>query len=106
MDFTVKDTPFYGHINSSKICLQCLGVQTSFYIVIDRESPTHKNLDGAVITMAKSKEARSVIKLVSTESKHCYFSEKNRNNSKERIQIKKYDPTLRKHVIYKEAGKL
>ena len=56
--------------------------------------------------MAKSKEARSTIKLVSEASSHCYFTEKNRNNSKERIQLKKYDPTLRKRVMYKEAGKL
>ena len=56
--------------------------------------------------MAKSKEARSTIKLVSTESDHCYFTEKNRNNTKERITLKKYDPKVRKHVPYKEAGKL
>ena len=30
----------------------------------------------------------------------------NRNHSKERIQLKKYDPVLRKRVMYKEAGKL
>ena len=46
--------------------------------------------------MAKGKEARGIIKLVSSESDHCYFTEKNRNNSKERISLKKYDPTLRK----------
>lgn len=56
--------------------------------------------------MAKGKEARGIIKLVSTESDHCYFTEKNRNNTKERIQLKKYDPTLRRRVMYKEAGKL
>ncbi len=56
--------------------------------------------------MAKSKEARSTIKLQSTESSYCYFTEKNRNNSKERIQLRKYDPIVRKHVIFKEAGKL
>jgi len=56
--------------------------------------------------MAKGKEARNIIKLQSSESNHCYFSQKNRNNSKERIQLRKYDPTLRKHVMYKEAGKL
>ncbi len=56
--------------------------------------------------MAKSKEARSVIKLQSSESSHCYFSEKNRNNTKERIQLKKYDPIVRKHVTYKEASKV
>ena len=56
--------------------------------------------------MAKGKEARGIIKLVSSESTHCYFTEKNRNNTKERISLKKYDPTLRKVVVYKEAGKL
>jgi large subunit ribosomal protein L33 len=56
--------------------------------------------------MAKGKEARAIIKLVSSESSHCYFTEKNKNNSKERISLRKYDPTLRKHVMYKEAGKL
>ena len=56
--------------------------------------------------MAKGKEARAIIKLQSSESSHCYFTEKNKNNSKERLQLRKYDPTLRKHVMYKEAGKL
>jgi large subunit ribosomal protein L33 len=57
-------------------------------------------------TMAKGKEARGTIKLVSSESTHCYFTQKNRNNSKERISLRKFDPLLRKHVMYKEAGKL
>lgn len=56
--------------------------------------------------MAKGKEARGIIKLQSSESDHCYFTEKNRNNTKERIQLRKYDPIVRKHVMYKEAGKL
>jgi large subunit ribosomal protein L33 len=56
--------------------------------------------------MAKGKEARHIIKLQSSESSHCYFTEKNKNNTKDRIQLKKYDPTLRKRVMYKEAGKL
>ena len=34
------------------------------------------------------------------------FTEKNRNNTKERIQLRKYDPIVRKHVMYKEASKL
>ncbi len=56
--------------------------------------------------MAKGKEARSTVKLVSTESSYCYFTEKNKNNTKERLQLRKYDPVVRKHVIFKEAGKL
>jgi len=51
----------------------------------------------------KSKEARSFIKLVSSESDHCYFVQKNRNNTKERLQLRRYDPSLRKHVISREV---
>ncbi len=56
--------------------------------------------------MAKGKEARSTIKLKSEASDHCYFTQKNRNNSKERISLRKYDPTVRRHVMYKEASKV
>ena len=51
----------------------------------------------------KSKDARSYIKLVSGESDHCYFVQKNRNNTTGRLELRKYDPTLRKHVMYKES---
>ena len=51
----------------------------------------------------KSKDARSYIKMQSSESAHCYFVQKNRNNTKDRLQLRKYDPTLRKHVAYKES---
>ena len=53
--------------------------------------------------MAKGKEARGIIKLVSSESSHCYFLQKNRNNTKGRLELRKYDPTVRKHVMYKES---
>lgn len=54
--------------------------------------------------MAKgSREARSFIKLQSSVSGHCYYVEKNRNNTKEKLEIKKYDPTVRKHVVYREG---
>jgi len=56
--------------------------------------------------MAKSKEARGVIKLKLEAGDHCYFTQKNRNNSKERIQLRKYDPIVRRHVMYKEASKV
>jgi len=51
----------------------------------------------------KSKEARSYVKMQSSESAHCYFTEKNRRNTTDRLELKKYDPTVRKHVVYKEA---
>jgi large subunit ribosomal protein L33 len=56
--------------------------------------------------MAKGKEARHIIKLKSEASDHCYFTQKNKNNSKERIQLRKYDPVVRRHVMYKEASKV
>jgi large subunit ribosomal protein L33 len=51
----------------------------------------------------KSKDARSYIKMQSSESSHCYYLQKNRNNTKDRLQLKKYDPVVRKHVMYKEG---
>jgi large subunit ribosomal protein L33 len=51
----------------------------------------------------KAKDARSYIKIVSSESDHCYFVQKNRNNTKGRLELRKYDPTIRKHVPYKES---
>lgn len=52
--------------------------------------------------MARKKGDRIVIKLRSTESSHVYWSEKNRRNDQGRLELKKYDPVLRKHVVYRE----
>ena len=52
--------------------------------------------------MAKKTGAREIIKLRSTESSHFYSTAKNKRNTTERLQIKKYDPVVRRHVIYKE----
>ena len=47
--------------------------------------------------------AREQIKLVSTAGTgHFYTSSKNPRTSTEKLQIKKYDPKARKHVVYKE----
>ena len=51
--------------------------------------------------MAKKGDRKQVI-LESTESGHSYHTKKNKRNTVERMEIKKYDPHLRKHVIYKE----
>ena len=45
---------------------------------------------------------RDKIKLQSTESSHFYTTTKNKRNKAEKIEIKKYDPIVRKHVLYKE----
>jgi large subunit ribosomal protein L33 len=53
--------------------------------------------------MSKKKKARAIIKLKSTESPYMYTTYKNHTNTTERIELKKYDPTLRRHVAFKEA---
>ncbi|MDQ2683830.1 MAG: 50S ribosomal protein L33 [Chloroflexota bacterium] len=53
--------------------------------------------------MAKKKGDRIVIKLKSTESEYIYYSEKNKRNDTARLEIKKYDPLLRRHVMFREA---
>ncbi|PPC92189.1 MAG: 50S ribosomal protein L33 [Methylobacter sp.] len=47
---------------------------------------------------------RDKIKLVSTEGTgHFYTTTKNKKNMPEKMEIKKFDPVVRKHVMYKEA---
>ena len=52
--------------------------------------------------MAKKKGNRIVIKMKSSESGFTYWTEKNRKNDPSRLEIKRYDPQIRKHVAYKE----
>ena len=52
---------------------------------------------------AKSKDRRPIIKLRPTAATgYTYVTRKNKVNSRERIELKKYDPIVRKHVIFKE----
>jgi large subunit ribosomal protein L33 len=52
---------------------------------------------------SKKKGVRIVIKMKSTESGHQYITMKSRRNDPQRLELKKYDPVLRRHVMYKEA---
>ena len=53
--------------------------------------------------MAKNK-IREKIRLVSTaDTGHFYTTVKNKRNSPEKMEVKKYDPVVRQHVLYKEA---
>lgn len=52
--------------------------------------------------MAK-KGNRGLVKMRSTESGHMYYTQKNRRNDQARLEMKKYDPLVRRHVLYKEA---
>jgi large subunit ribosomal protein L33 len=57
--------------------------------------------------MAKKEGPRVNIKLVSVEGpnkgKSVYVTQKNRNNSKERLEMKKYCKFTRKHILHREA---
>ncbi len=47
---------------------------------------------------------REKIKLVSSaDTGHYYTTSKNKRTTPDKIEIKKYDPVVRKHVIYKET---
>lgn len=47
---------------------------------------------------------RDKIKLVSSENNgHFYTTTKNKRTMPEKMEIKKYDPVARKHVMYKES---
>jgi large subunit ribosomal protein L33 len=47
---------------------------------------------------------REKIKLESTAGTgHYYTTSKNRRTMPEKMEIKKFDPVVRKHVIYKEG---
>ena len=47
---------------------------------------------------------RDKIKLVSSAGTgHYYTTTKNKRTTPDKIKIMKYDPKVRKHVIYKEA---
>ncbi|MBS0629043.1 MAG: 50S ribosomal protein L33 [Verrucomicrobia bacterium] len=52
--------------------------------------------------MAK-KGAREKIKLKSSESNEVYWTMKNKRNTTDRLELKKYDKSLKRHVAFKEA---
>ncbi|TDC52502.1 50S ribosomal protein L33 [Actinomadura sp. KC345] len=48
-------------------------------------------------------ELRPVVKLRSTTgSGHTYVTRKNRRNDPDRLTLRKYDPSVRRHVLYRE----
>ena len=50
-----------------------------------------------------AKGPRENIKMKSTESSEVYWTTKNKRNTTQRLELKKYDKKLKKHVIFKEA---
>ena len=48
-------------------------------------------------------DKRPIIKSRSTAGTgYTYVTTKNKTNTRERIELKKYDPVVRKHVLFKE----
>ena len=53
---------------------------------------------------AMAKSAREKIKLVSSAGTgHYYTTTKNKRTTPDKLEFRKYDPVVRKHVAYKEA---
>ena len=50
-----------------------------------------------------AKTARAKIKLKSTESSECYWTTKNKRNTTGRLELRKFDKKLKRHVTFKEA---
>jgi len=54
----------------------------------------------------KSNTKRKLVGLVSEESNNrTYYTKKNTMNTPDKLSLKKYDPVLRKHVVYVETKK-
>lgn len=56
--------------------------------------------------MAKKGDKRKIIGLVSEESGvRAYYTKKNTQNTPDKLELRKYDPLLRKHVKFVETKK-
>ena len=54
----------------------------------------------------KTNTKRKIIALVSSESgTRAYYTKKNTMNTPDKLKLKKYDPVLRKHVVFEETKK-
>lgn len=53
--------------------------------------------------MAKSKTREKIRLVSSAQTGHFYTTTKNKRTTPEKLEVKKYDPVVRKHVTYKEG---
>lgn len=53
--------------------------------------------------MAKNSPREKIRLVSSADTGHFYTTTKNRRNSPEKLEIRKFDPVVRKYVAYKEA---
>jgi len=77
-----------------KLILQTFHLRLSTTIVIMAVLQTWR------ISMASKREK---IKLKSAESAFFYYTVKNKSSTPARLVLRKYDPTIRRHVEFKEA---
>jgi large subunit ribosomal protein L33 len=54
----------------------------------------------------KGKQTRVNVKMQSTKSPHYYTTTTNPKNNFGKLELKKFDPTLNKVVVYKQARKI
>lgn len=52
--------------------------------------------------MAKGKNARELIRLVSTAGTGFFYTT-SKKRGQEKLNLKKYDPRVKQHVVFKEA---
>jgi large subunit ribosomal protein L33 len=51
----------------------------------------------------RSRDRRVLVKLRSTAGTgFTYYTRKNKLNTRERLELKKYDPKIRRHVMFRE----
>jgi large subunit ribosomal protein L33 len=50
-----------------------------------------------------NKKKRINVKLQSTESPYVYVTDKNNKLHPQRMEVRKYDPIVKKHVLFKES---
>lgn len=56
--------------------------------------------------MAKKTDKRKLVGLVSEETgERIYYTTKNTMNTPDKLELKKYSPRLRKHIIFTETKK-
>jgi large subunit ribosomal protein L33 len=55
--------------------------------------------------MAKKDKGQMPVRMKSTESGHMYHTHKNKRKHPGRMELRKYDPILRRHVMYREEKK-
>ena len=72
------------------------------YLLLYLESKSRK----VIFSMAKKGDKRKLVGLVSEESgERIYYTSKNTQNTPDKLQLRKYSPKLRKHVLFVETKK-